>query len=62
MEIFAIVCLVVIVLALQHVVNWMWRSVKDSEEMTAAAVVTVAILGGTLILVIKIIEWGAPLI
>lgn len=63
MEIFSIICLVIIMFVVQHLLNWFWRKTWKDDKFVSlflAAFVTGITLS---IFIIKlIIEWGKNLI
>ena len=61
MTVFAIICLVVILLVGQHLINWMWRAIGDTES-PVAIVATFLILIISVVCIRYIILWGYPVI
>lgn len=66
METFAVIVLVIIVVSIQHLVNWMWR--WDSKNNTRADISLLFIVLTTISIFISwaciyhIILWGYPII
>lgn len=61
MVIFSIICLVVIVLAIQHLINWLWRNTKE-VDIAPAVMLTVFSVIVTWYCIYYIILWGKNLI
>ncbi len=40
MKLFAIICLAVILIVIQHLLNWMWRNAKEEKFETGAFLIT----------------------
>jgi hypothetical protein len=57
MEIFACICLIVIMMTIQHLLNWMWR--KFPTDVAPLSII-ISILGGLIscVLLFFIIKWG----
>lgn len=62
MEIFAIVMLVLIILGIQHLLNWGARSVKTQNDVSAFMIVSILALAVTILLIYQIIIWGQNII
>lgn len=62
MIIFSIICLVVILLGMQHLLNWMWRSVEGIDAISGALVLTAIFLIISFLIICYIIKWGQPLL
>jgi len=64
MDIFAIVCLVVLLLTGQHLINWMWRSksmTSQSDGVAFTIIVTIAGMALTYWGIIILIDWGCQI-
>ena len=63
MEVFSIVCLVVILFGMQHLLNWFWRKNYKEESLFALGFVFTVISGFVSYgLVYLIILWGKNLV
>lgn len=63
MEIFSIVCLVLIMCGLQHLLNWFWRKNYNDEGALAIGVVISIVVGVVSLGIVRlIILWGKNLI
>lgn len=60
MTIFAIICMMVIILTLQHLVNWSWRNthIDDAIPVILSVVSCIVTVIGTM----YIIVWGSTLL
>lgn len=56
---FSIICLVVILFAIQHLLNWMWRKMGKMED-NGAFIIMMTLVGGIVswVIICQIIEWG----
>lgn len=63
MEVFACICLIVIIISLQHVLNWLWRK-AESEDISDVGVIMVSIflLLITWFCIVHLVKWLHPLI
>jgi hypothetical protein len=61
MEIFSIVCLVIIMFAIQHLLNWLWRQVEEDSFIPTFIVTLIGLLISWICLY-HIILWGKNLI
>jgi Kef-type K+ transport system membrane component KefB len=61
MEIFSIICLIVIIVAVQHLLNWLWRKI-ESDTSFIAVMLTVVGLVISWACLYHIILWGKNLI
>ena len=61
---FAIVCLVAILIALQHLLNWLIRAMSERGEDNAAGIfAAIVVFGGLSYLCLYyIVKWWGPLI
>lgn len=61
MEKFAVICLIVIFLTIQHILNWMWRK-SNNETVVPFVFITAisAIISG--IILYHIIIWSYPIL
>lgn len=63
MEVFSIVCLVVILFGMQHLLNWFWRKNYEDESSVGLGFVATVISGLiSYFLVYLIILWGKNLV
>jgi hypothetical protein len=63
MEIFSIICLVVILITIQHLLNWGWRIVKkDKEFIGLIFTATMLSITITFLIIYHIILWGNKLL
>lgn len=63
MEIFSIVCLVAILITIQHLLNWGWRATKkDKEFVSLIFVATMLSILITILIIYHIILWGNKLL
>ena len=63
MEVFSIVCLVVILFGLQHLLNWFWRkNYKDESLQVLGFLITTITCLVTFGLIYQILLWGKNLV
>lgn len=64
MEIFSIICLVIIMLGIQHLLNWMWRGYQKikGELIVPTVMLTVLSIIPTWYCIYYMILWGKNLI
>lgn len=63
MVIFSIICLVVIILGLQHIVNWIWRKFNEDDGLFMLALfATFVSLIISAVCIKYIIIWGKALV
>lgn len=63
MEVFSIICLVIVLLAMQHLLNWLWRKASKDEDMVGEVVaISFLLLGVSYGIIHTIILWGKNLI
>ena len=64
MEIFAIICLVVIMVTIINLVNWAWRTIAQDDDGGTTMAVIITLIGGIAVVgCLKFITiWGAPLL
>lgn len=60
MVLFSIVCLVIIVLGIQHLLSWLWR--KSHREDVLPFIATILSGIATFFLIRLIIQWGQALL
>lgn len=59
MEIFSIICLVAILITIQHLLNWGWRAIKkDKEFVVVIFIATMLSILITFLIIYHIILWG----
>jgi len=61
MTVFAIICLIVILLSIQHLLNWIWRVVKH-DDVGIAFVATLFVFCITCLCIKYIVLWMYPLL
>lgn len=61
MVIFSIICLVIILIVIQHLLNWLWRQVEENSFMLTFMVTLVGLLISWVCLY-HIILWSKDLI
>ncbi len=60
---FSITCLVLILLSLQHLLNWFWRKNYKDENLTVlGAILSIVSVFASYVIVYHIISWGKNLI
>lgn len=62
MEIFAIVCLTIILIGIQHLLNWGWRNSRKEDLEVFMFVITGLSFFITIVIVWKIGVWMQPLL
>lgn len=63
MEIFAILCLIIVMFTLQHLINWMCRAFyKDDKLITPLTFAIMITFGVTYVCIYHIILWGKYLV
>jgi hypothetical protein len=62
MIVFAFICLVSIYIVLQHIINWMWRSLTNDDDIVGMMLVTVVVFLFSLFLQYWIVIWGGELL
>jgi len=63
MEVFSVICLVIILFALQHLLNWFWRKNYNDEHLAVLGVLLTIVAGLISFGIVQlIISWGKNLI
>lgn len=61
MILFSVICLVIIMFGVQHLLNWMWRNVKE-DTAVPAVILTIFSIIVTCVCVYHILLWGKEII
>ena len=62
MEVFSIVCLVVILFVIQHLLNWFWRKNCNDSSFVLGFLLTVVCGLVSFGIIYQIIDWGKNLV
>ena len=60
---FSVIILVIVLIAIQHLLNWLWRSaLKNKKLVEISAITTIISIPLSYLIILTIIKWGQPLI